>query len=107
MVATVTVYPPHPRTDERAPEWYSRADVATFGQLAVDPELQGRGLGARLLDLVEERARELGVAELACDTAESADGLIRLYVRRGFREVGHVDWRPATNYRSVVLSKRL
>jgi GNAT superfamily N-acetyltransferase len=107
LVATVTFYPPGVEKNARAPDWYRRADIATFGQLAVDPELQGRGLGVRLLELVEDRARELGATEIACDTAESADHLIELYARRGYRFVGYADWRPATNYRSVVLSKPL
>ena len=103
----MTLSPPGSERSERAPAWYHRDGVATFGQLAVDPELQGRRLGARLLELVEDRACELGAAEIACDTAETAARLIDLYGRRGYRLVGHADWRPATNYRSVVLSKSL
>jgi DNA-binding winged helix-turn-helix (wHTH) protein len=46
------------------------------------------------------------MAELALDTAETADDLIAFYTRRGYRFVDHVRW-DAVNYRSVVLSKRL
>jgi GNAT superfamily N-acetyltransferase len=86
--------------------WYERRDVAIFGQFAVAPELQGQGIGSRLLDLVERRAREQGVAEIACDTSEKADALLSYYGRRGYRVVGSVQWEE-TNYRSVVLSKPL
>ncbi len=86
--------------------WYGRPGVASFGQFAVEPELQGRGIGRELIGRVEQRAREEGYAELACDTAEGAAELIALYARLGYRLVGHVQW-DVTNYRSVVLSKRL
>ena len=92
-------------TPTRCP-WYGRRDVAIFGQFAVTPELQGQGIGSRLLDLVEERAREQGFAEIACDTSEKADALLSYYGRRGYRVVGSVQWEE-TNYRSVVLSKPL
>jgi GNAT superfamily N-acetyltransferase len=87
-------------------EWYDRPEVASFGQFAVAPEWQGRGVGGALLELCERRARETGAAELACDTAEPAEHLIAYYTRRGYRVTGTADWR-LTNYRSVILSKRL
>jgi GNAT superfamily N-acetyltransferase len=86
--------------------WFERADVAVCGQFGVAPEWKGRGLGAALMRVVEERAREMGAAELAGDTAESADHLLAMYERWGFRRVGHVQW-DGVNYRSVLLSKRL
>jgi len=56
------------------------------------------------MDMVENRARALGAAELALDTAEGAHALIERYTKRGYRFVGYADWRPRTNYRSVILS---
>lgn len=101
MLGTITLVPP-----ERAcgSPWQDRPDVAKFGQFCVHPDAQGTGLGARLLDLVEARATALGAAHLACDTAEGALGLIELYRRRGYQRVETVDWRPRSNYLSVVLS---
>jgi GNAT superfamily N-acetyltransferase len=86
--------------------WYDRPDVASFGQLAIDPAYQGRGIARMLMATVEQRAREDGAAELAIDTSERAVELIATYTGRGFRLVGHTQW-PDTNYRSVILSKRL
>ena len=97
-------YPPGVRS--KGPEHYSRTDVANFGRFAIEPSLQGTGIGSKLLDRIESRARELGYAELALDTAETADHLIALYERRGFRTIGSHRW-SARNYRSVVMSKRL
>lgn len=103
IVATVTYYDPS-RGD--GTPWYERPDVAHFGQFAVEPELQGLGVGNRLLGLVEEQARADGAAELALDTAEPASHLVAHYGRHGYRFIEHVQW-DVTNYRSVVMSKTL
>jgi len=101
IVGTIKLEPPE---STGGSPWYDRPDVAGFGQFGVEPELQGMGIGRTLLAKVEERARELGAAELALDTAEPATHLIELYERWGFRIVETVQW-GVTNYRSVVMSK--
>ena len=88
--------------------WYDRPDVASFGQFAVEPALQGKSIGSTLMNIVERRAVEKGVKELALDTAEGAAHLIRFYEKRGYRFIEHVQWpRTTVNYRSVILSKTL
>jgi GNAT superfamily N-acetyltransferase len=91
----------------RGGPWLDRPEVASFGQLAVDPSVQGLGIGAALMDRVEAEARAQGAGELALDTSEHAAALIATYERRGYRFVGHIDFRPDVNYRSVVLSLAL
>lgn len=103
IVGTITLH--RPGAGKGTP-WYERADVACFGQFAVDPPHQGRGAGSRLLAWAEARAGALGAAEIACDTSEHAHDLIGLYTRRGYRVVETVRW-DVTNYRSVVLSRAL
>ena len=103
VVATLTLREPGKST---GCEWYSRPDVAVFGQFAVEPCLQGRGVGGRMLELAERRAFELGARELALDTSEDAIHLIEYYARRGYRHVGFAQW-PVVNYRSVIMSKGL
>jgi GNAT superfamily N-acetyltransferase len=103
LAGIVTLSPP---SATRGAPCYERPGVASFGQFAVRPSHQRRGIGTRLLDLVELRARELGATELALDTSENAAGLIALYESRGFRTVEYVQW-DVTNYRSVILAKRL
>ncbi|MEO6012805.1 MAG: GNAT family N-acetyltransferase [Devosia sp.] len=87
-------------------DWYDRPDVASFGQFAVQPALQAKGLGRRLVGLVEERAALSGAAELALDTAEPATHLVGWYGRLGYRFIEHRQWSH-TNYRSVIMSKTL
>ena len=86
--------------------WLDRPEVASLAQFAVAPERQGGGLGARLMDLAERRAAETGAEEIALDTAEPAEHLVALYARRGYRFVEHAQWGH-TNYRSVIMSKRV
>lgn len=104
LAGTVTF---HEAAHARGCPWYDRPDVANFHMLAVDPDFRGRGLAGLLIEHVEDRAEVTGAAEVACDTAEQATLLIGLYERRGYRFVDFADWRPTTNYRSVILSKRV
>lgn len=75
-------------------------------QLAVDPAHQRRGLGGQLMDLAEERAKELGVDRVRLDTAIPAAHLLRWYGARGYVKIGEAQWRGKT-YRSVILEKKL
>jgi GNAT superfamily N-acetyltransferase len=99
---TVTLYPPGREADC---EYYRRPGVAVFGQFAVEPELQGRGIGRLLLERVERRAAEIGATEIALDTAEGAAHLIEMYRRHGYAVVGAADWE-VTNYKSVIMAKQ-
>jgi [ribosomal protein S5]-alanine N-acetyltransferase len=101
--ATILLQPP--KTADTC-EWYGRGDVASFHQFAVAPELQGKGIGAKLLDFIERRAAEIGAKELAYDTAEPANHLIQYYRPRSFRFIQYQQWND-TNYRSVIMSKAL
>ena len=57
-------------------------------RLGVDPARQGSGLGSFLLVRIEEIARSSGLNGLSLETAEMAEGNIRLYRRHGFEIVG-------------------
>jgi predicted N-acetyltransferase YhbS len=86
--------------------FYDRPDVADFGQFAVRPTYQRRGIGSRLIEMVESRAREKGVRELALNTSEHATDLISMYSAKGYRFVEYVQW-PEVNYRSMIFSKSM
>src|SRR5687767_167233 len=72
--------------------WLDRPDVASFGQFAVEPSLQRRGVGSYLIQYVERRAAIIGAAELALDTAEPATDLTEFYTARGYRFIEHIQW---------------
>lgn len=105
IVGTITLWPTAPHAETAS--WYDRQGIAAFGQFAVEPHVQGVGLGSTLLELAEARAAEVGAREIACDTADHATHLIAWYRRHGYRAIEHVDHRPYTNYCSIILSKSL
>lgn len=92
---------------EGAHPWYLRPGTWHLGQFAVEPALQGAGVGRQLMDAVEALAFEKGADELSLDTAETAHHLINYYDRRGYRPIGPIDHRPEVNYLSIILSRRI
>ncbi len=96
----------HEVEPDQGPPWFQNKFVDSFSQFAVDPDVQGKGLGLLLLDTAERRAAECGATELACSMAEPDTDLMKFYLRRGYRFVEHWQW-PYTNYRSAILSKTL
>ena len=64
------------------------ADQAHINNLAVRPELRGRGLGLQMLEAVIAEARRLGAESLALEVRRSNVAAQRLYKRAGFREDG-------------------
>jgi len=109
IVGSVTVdgmFDPNQHRWARATPWFFRADVAHLHQYAVDPALQGAGLGARLMQACEGWAQAQGHRALALDTAMPATQLRQRYQRAGFREVAQVQW-DGKHYRSVIMVKPL
>ena len=104
IVGTVTVGFPVVFDDG---EYLPQGTLASFGQFAVDPSAQRQGVGLSLLRAAEQAALEIGADEMCLDTAESAHHLIRYYEKHGYQIVGHADWRPEVNYKSVIMAKRL
>jgi GNAT superfamily N-acetyltransferase len=103
LVGTLALHGPD---DESQSDWFTRKDVVVVEQFAVDPALQGQGIGGALMDEAERRAAAAGASHLVGDTAEPAVHLVRFYERLGFRAVDHVRW-PGKVYRSVILAKPL
>ncbi|HHU10991.1 MAG TPA: ribosomal protein S18-alanine N-acetyltransferase [Intrasporangiaceae bacterium] len=59
-------------------------EVADLMTIAIVPQAQGAGLGARLLDLVLERAGEAGAAYLMLEVRDDNAAAKALYARAGF-----------------------
>ena len=55
-------------------------------QLGVSPTHQGSGVGAWILQQIEQVARRKGVQTLSLQTAEIMDDLLRFYTKHGFIE---------------------
>jgi ribosomal protein S18 acetylase RimI-like enzyme len=102
IVGTVVARPPQPQSEVMV---YRDPHTWSIAQLAVAPALRGQGAGRHLHDAAVMAARAAGARRIALDTALPATGLIELYRRWGYRIVGEVDWRPHTNYLSVVMAR--
>jgi GNAT superfamily N-acetyltransferase len=96
----------HEVEDAKGPPWFQQPHVDSFSQFAVDPDIQGRGLGLLMLAKAESRAKECGATELGLSMAEPDTALMAFYLKRGYRFIEHWQW-PYTNYRSAILSKTL
>jgi GNAT superfamily N-acetyltransferase len=79
----------------------------SFGQFAVAPEHKGKGFGKQLHDFAVSYAASQGCTKMALHTAQPAAALIAMYQSWGYELVGTCDWRPHTNYLSVLMSKPL
>jgi ribosomal protein S18 acetylase RimI-like enzyme len=66
----------------------SAAHVAEVHGLAVAPERQGEGIGARLLEAAIERCRRESVGRLVLRVLSTNVGARRLYERHGFEVEG-------------------
>lgn len=102
VVGTLTVYPPNNESDV---EVYRDPTTYNIGQFAVDPQWQGAGIGRLLHDAAIDYIRSNGGTRIALDTSDQAHHLIAMYERWGYHIVGRADWRPLTNYESVVMVK--
>jgi len=103
IISTITLRSPG---TGRGADWYKKDEVARFGQFGVLPEFQRQGIGTSMVKTCENRATEMGAAEIACDTAEPAAHLRKWYESMGYRFIDYIDWE-VTNYRSVIMSKTL
>lgn len=102
LVGTITLYPPSPESECQL---YRDPTTFHFGQFAVDPDLQSKGVGRQLLVAVERSAIQSGATTLALDTSENATQLIRMYEHLGFKIVDRIHWGDIVNYASVIMSK--
>ena len=76
--------------------WREPAATALYlNRLAVDPALQGGGIGGWCLDQIERLARERGARAIRCDVLSANARLCRLYERFGYEARGersHSGW---------------
>ena len=61
---------------------------ATIANIAVDPKVQGQGIGGALMNFAESKAREKGFSELYLATHVMLVENISLYQHLGWEEIG-------------------
>jgi len=72
--------------------------------VAVAPNVQGRGLGRKLMAFAERRAAELGMAELRLYTNQLMTENLALYPALGYTETGR---RVEDGFARIYFSKRI
>ena len=104
QVGTITLRMPQP---ESPVPLYRAADTWSFCQFAVAPSHKGLGVGKALHEQALARAVSNGARVMALDTAATASKLIAMYCTWGYEVSGQCDWRPHTNYLSVLMARPL
>ncbi|TRW91194.1 GNAT family N-acetyltransferase [Candidatus Methylobacter oryzae] len=94
-----------------------QVDQAYFGMLAVNPSLQGQGVGKQLMREAERTARQIwGASTAVISVISCRNELIAFYERRGYRRTGISKefpvnpelWTPkVADLRLDILEKRL
>ena len=83
-------------------------DQAHINNLAVLPELRGRGLGTQLLEAVIAEAAHLGAILLTLEVRQSNEAALRLYEKAGFyREGVRKNYYTNPIEDALVLSRRI
>ncbi|WP_324011294.1 GNAT family N-acetyltransferase [Microbacterium sp. JZ37] len=80
-------------------------ELLLIGRIAIAPDMQGHGIGSRLLDAVEARGASAGAREAELFTGSLSEANIRLYERQGYRETERIEEGDGTA--QVFLRKRL
>ena len=85
---------------ERARDFY-------VGKLAVEPALQGQGVGARLMQAVEDLARERGKDAIELQARIELTANHAAFARLGFRETGRTAHQGYDRPTSITMRKVL
>ena len=99
-VGTITV---RPSNRDSPIAFFREPNTWTFCQFGVLPEFRGAGIGRKLHSTAVSYAAHHGGKKMCLDTAAPAKDLIDMYLRWGYTIVGEADWRPTTNYLSIVM----
>ncbi|MGY1915602.1 GNAT family N-acetyltransferase [Blastococcus sp. SYSU DS0973] len=83
------------------------ADEAGFRMLAVDPDAQGQGIGAALVQECLRRASAAGKRRLVISTGTRMTAAHRLYERLGFTRLPERDWTPVPGIDLLVYARDL
>lgn len=75
-----------------------RGQIAEVTRVFVVPAARRRGLGSRLLDCLEDHARQHRISTLRLDTRSDLLEARRLYARHGYREAPQFNSGPYADY---------
>lgn len=102
LLGNVTVCPPGSPWRELAKD-----GEGEFRMLAVDPAVQGAGVGRALAEFVVERFRAEGAPAVVLSSSHDMVAAHRLYAALGFARTPELDWAPYTEVRLLAFRKEL
>jgi GNAT superfamily N-acetyltransferase len=106
VTATMTMSVPPPDDIRSLSSHARQSDTGWVCQEAFGPELRGRAVEKRLLEVARGWAIGHGITRIGLDTAAPAEHLVMMYGRWGFERVDDVHF-PEKNYESVVMTQDL
>ena len=74
------------------------AGIGSLKRMWVADDVRGLGIGRRLLDALESRARALGLTTLRLETNRTLEEAVRLYRAAGYREVAPFNSDPYAHH---------
>lgn len=66
-------------------------ETADVESIAVDPDYQGKGVGGKLLVLIEEEMKSRGFRRSILEVRDRNFESIRFYKKHGYEEIGHME----------------
>ena len=72
-----------------------RGERGYFGMLAVEPSLQGQGLGRAMIEFAEEYCREQGCTIMDLKVLSPRVELLPYYHKLGYEDMGTDEFRPS------------
>ncbi len=92
MPAAAIVLTEKPDPEYAKVPWTGGIRPAAFHRLAVEPQLQGTGIGGQVLRAAIEMLKKAGCDSVRCDTNQKNERAAHLYEKLGFRKCGTVLW---------------
>lgn len=89
MLAVVTIDAQH-EDEYNTVRWTTSEPALIVHRFCVDPEVQGQGIGRRLMEFVEQFAVRQRFSSVRLDAYSGNPRALALYRQRGYREVGQV-----------------
>ena len=83
---------------QKAKWTYQGNDFAVIHRLCVSPDVQGRGVGTRIMRMAEAMLAENGIQSVRLDCFSQNSHSQRLYEKLGYRTVGEAVWRKGLFY---------
>lgn len=77
---------------------YRKASFYILHRLCVNPDFQGKGVGAATMELIEGILQKKGIETIRLDAFSLNPIALAMYHKLGYKKVGEVNWRKGLFY---------